>query len=283
MTSVEGGGIIGGGMEFPMMTLIGSYNSPNASERGLYGVTAHELAHMWVPMIVGTDERRRAWMDEGTTTFNGGHASNEYYPDDDSPAGTREGYLRIARAPDLEGELMRRSDYHYPGPAYGVASYSKPATLLNTLRSLLGEDEFERIYHGYIRAWAYKHPKPWDFFSYFSTESGMDLDWYWRAWYYETWTLDQAVGSVTTHDNGATTIVIEDLGWAPMPARVTITREDGETLKKEVPVDVWLNGTTSAALTIPAGSPVVRVEIDAENGFPDIDRSNNVWEAIEPE
>jgi len=276
MTSVEGGGIIGGGMEFPMMTLIGSYNSPQSNDTSLYGVTAHELAHMWFPMIVGTDERRHAWLDEGTTTFNGGHASNEFYPGTDFPAGTRDGYLDVARM-GREGELMRLSDYHYPGPAYGTASYSKPATLLNTLRALIGKQTFDPAYHEFIRTWAYKHPKPWDLFNFFDAASGMNLDWFWRAWYYETWTLDQAVAGVRTDPDG-TTIVIEDRGWAPMPARVTITRENGEVLEREVPVEVWLRGATSAEITVPPGSPVVRVEVDAQKAFPDIDRRNDVWE-----
>ncbi len=79
--------------------------------------------------------------------------------------------------------------------------------------------------------------------------------------------------------NDGTTITIVDHGWAPMPARVTITRENGETLKREVPVETWLSGATQADISVPPGSPVVRVEIDPDNGFPDIDRRNNVWEA----
>ncbi|KPK80239.1 MAG: peptidase, partial [Gemmatimonas sp. SM23_52] len=270
MTSVEGGGIIGGGMEYPMMTLMGSRNAPEDTDTSLYGLTAHELAHSWVPMIVGTDERRHSWMDEGTTSFNDDWASAVYWSGPEPVAGKNEEYLSLARR-GLEGEIMRRSDYHYTRDAYGVASYSKPAGLLNTLRALLGAETFERAYHRFIRTWAYKHPEPWDLFNLFSSESGMDLDWFWRTWYYETWTLDQAVGSLRADADG-TTIIIEDRGWAPMPARVTITLADGEILSREVPVEVWLNGKTSAELRVPPGSPVVRVEIDAENGFPDIDR-----------
>src|SRR5690606_2402340 len=99
----------------------------------------------------------------------------------------------------------------------------------------------------------------------------------WRTWYYETWTLDQAVRSVTQPADGGAAITVADLGDAPMPARLTITRENGETLQREVPVETWLSGARTATLTVPAGSPVVSVEIDAEHLFPDIDRANNVW------
>lgn len=274
MTSVEGAGIIGGGMEFPMMTLIGSYNQ--SSDEGLYGVTAHELAHMWVPMIVGTDERRHSWMDEGTTSYNTSPAEDDFYPGTDHRRENADDYLFVARM-GLEGEVMRWSDYHYSGTAYGTASYSKPAALLSTLRGLMGEAAFDSAYHDYIRTWAYKHPKPWDFFNHFSEAARRNLDWFWRAWYYETWTMDHAVGEVVT-DQGGTKVIVEDRGWVPMPARVTITRENGEQLQLEVPVETWLSGTTRAELSVPAGSPVVKVEIDAEKLFPDVDDRNNIWE-----
>ncbi|HEX9729304.1 MAG TPA: M1 family metallopeptidase [Gemmatimonadales bacterium] len=273
MSAIEGGGIIGGGMEFPMMTLIGDYNQRGDS--ALYYVTAHELAHMWVPMLVGTDEKRYAWMDEGTTTFNENQARMEFFPGLNHDLDDQNTYLGAARA-GLEGTMMRWSDYHYPGPAYGVASYSKPASLLVALRGLLGEERFLGIYRTYLLRWRYKHPKPWDFFRTVNAVSGENLDWFWRTWYYETWTLDHAVASVTA-SNDATIIVVEDRGTAAMPAWVTISRADGTTLVREVPVATWLSGATRAEITIPAGSAVIRVEIDRDGAFPDVDRSNNVW------
>jgi Peptidase family M1 domain len=273
VTIMEGGGIIGGGMEFPMMTLIGDYNE--ATDEDLYNVVAHELGHMWVPMMVSNDERRRAWMDEGTTTFNENQARTEFRPGQRHDLDDQLNYLGVARA-GMEGELMRWSDYHYPGPAYSIASYSKPATLLGSLRALLGPATFERAYREYLRRWRYHHPTPWDFFNTFGTVSGRNLDWFWRAWYYETWTLDQAVASVTPGRDG-TVIVVEDRGWAPMPARLTITRADGTTEEREVPVETWLTGAVRAEVVVGGRSPVTAVEIDAARVFPDADRSNNRW------
>jgi aminopeptidase N len=274
MTAVEGEGIIGGGMEYPMMTLISGY--VGASDTALYGVTAHELAHMWVPMIVGNDERRRSWMDEGTTSFNGGAAENEFYPGRRWELGNYGGYAEITRT-DEEGPIMRWSDFHYNGYAYSMASYAKPATLLWTLRGLLGEETFAKTYHTYIRRWAFKHPQPWDFFNTFNDVSGRNLDWFWRAFYYETWTLDQAVAGVKADESG-TTVTVADLGLAPMPARLTITLANGQVLKAEIPVDRWLEGARKADYVAKTASPVVKVEIDAEQVFPDVNRDNNVWE-----
>jgi aminopeptidase N len=159
MTAVEARDIIGGGMEYPMMTLIGNYEQ--APDTALYAVTAHEEGHMWFPMLVSTDERRYSWMDEGTTTFNENQAKTDFYPGRNWNLPEQEGYLAIVRD-DEEGEIMRRSAYHYSGAAYGIASYDKPATVLAALRGVLGKDVFERGLREYARRWKYKHPYPWD-------------------------------------------------------------------------------------------------------------------------
>jgi len=272
MTSVEGGGIIGGGMEYPMMTLIGNYRGQQPES--LYSVIVHELAHMWMPMTVSTNERRYAWMDEGTTTFNENMAETEYYPNGQNYIQNEfQSYLRIAGT-DAEGPIMRWSDHHYNGYAYGVASYSKPGSMLVVLQNLLGKETFQKAYHEFLDRWKYKHPYPWDMFNTFEDVSGRDLDWFWRAWYYETWTLDQAVRSVTSTEDG-TRIVIEDHGQVPMPATVVITMADGSTVSRTIPVEKWLQGATQATLMV--DGDVSKVVIDPDRKYPDNNRSNNRW------
>lgn len=275
MTSVEGADIIGGGMEFPMLTLLGDYN--RADTPALYAVTAHELGHMWVPMIVGANEKRHAWIDEGFTTFLENQAKPDYYPGlPDPEAADRESYLQVAR---LSGEqpMMRHGDYYEPGPGYGTASYAKPATMLTTLRHLLGGSTFTRAYESFIADWAFKHPSPWDFFNTFEREAGVDLDWFWRTWYYETWALDHAVVGVEK-DGRETVIRVEDQGWAFMPTRLLIELESGETLEREIPVGHWLTGATTAEIRIPASlGEVIKVVIDPQAHFPDLDREDNTW------
>lgn len=279
MTAVEGAGIITGGMEYPMMTLIGSYNQ--SSDDALYYVTAHELAHMWIPMIVGTDERRYAWMDEGSTTFHENMARTDFFassdPSVDQTAPDRETYIRFALS-QTEGEIMRWTDYQYPG-AGGIASYQKPATVLVALKKILGEEMFIAAWHRYLADWRYKHPKPWDFFNTIETVSGRDLDWFWSAWYFETWTLDQAVTGVSTTDD-ETTVRIANLGRVPMPVYLTITLADGQTEQREITVDRWLDGTSEIEATWTFRSAPIRIEIDAEAILPDVNRDNNVWVAM---
>ena len=276
MTAVEGGGIIGGGMEFPMMTLIGDYNE--RGDTALYAVTAHELAHMWVPMILANNERRYAWMDEGTTTFNENQAKKDFYPGIDWDVFEQESYIDVALA-ELEGSLMTYSDYHVPGPAYGIASYDKPGTILAALRAMLGEEVFMRAYHEYFDRWAFKHPYPWDFFRTFEDVSGRDLDWFWRSWYYETWTLDQAIGGIRV-DGDRSTVFIEDRGRVPMPVPLSIHCRNGETIERTVPVDPWLAGRRQTSIEIECA--VESVTIDPARDYPDVDRSNNTWEEGAP-
>ena len=274
MTAVEGEDIMGGGMEYPMMTLIGPYTAQG--DTALYSVTAHELGHMWFPMIVGVDERRYGWMDEGTTNFNENEAYNDFYPAGLS-AHLREQRQYVGFVNNVgDPELLRWTDLQQPNLG-GFATYTKPATLLSTLRALLGEETFLRTYRNYARTWAFKHPKPWDFFNAFNAGAGRNLDWFWSTWYKEAWTLDQAVGSVTS--SGASTVItVEDRGSAPMPARLLVTHQDGTTERREVPVETWLGGARTATVSVPSGSsPVVRVEIDPTSSFPDVDRANNVW------
>ena len=275
MTSVEGADIIEGGMEFPMLTLIGSYETGGPQD--LFNVTSHEIGHMWIPMIVGTNEKRHAWMDEGTTTFLEGESRMEYWPGVDHHRVEARTYLRLAQA-GLETSMMHHGDAYPTGPSYGVASYLKPSVLLVALRALIGREVFQEAYRSFIREWAFKHPTPWDFFNTFETVAGRDLDWFWSAYYFETWTMDHAVGRVAANPGAGSTVVVEDRGEAPFPATVRVGSSAGGTLEFEIPVEHWLEGNSSYQIELPpsAGS-VVRVEIDPAGVAPDADRDNNIW------
>ncbi len=274
MTAVEGSAIIGGGMEFPMMTLMGDYNARGDS--ALYYVTAHELAHMWIPMIVGSNERAFSWIDEGSTTFAENQARADFFPGPLHFLGDQNNYIQTALS-GMEGEIMRPSNYHASSVAFLTASYTKPASLLRALRGVLGDEVFLEAYRAFIHTWAFKHPYPYDLFNTFERVSGQDLDWFWRTWYFDTWTLDQAIGDVVTDETGVT-VTIDDFGRVPMPVRLRATYAGGRQEEVTLPVEVWLEeGRVRATATLPPG-PVTRVEIDPDRFFPDVDRSNNVWE-----
>jgi hypothetical protein len=172
---------------------------------------------------------------------------------------------------------MRHGDeYPYGTPAYLIATYEKMATNLVSLRAVLGSEPFLSTYRTYGLRWQYKHPTPYDFFNTFNSMSGRDLSWFWRPWWYETWTLDQAIASVTPVGQKVV-VTIEDRGLAPMPVRLAVTRGDGRVDRVTLPADIWLGGARRYALSLDPLPAITAIEIDPEHVFPDVDRSNNRW------
>jgi hypothetical protein len=260
-----------GGMEYPMMTCIGG----QWDTLGLYEVTTHEIGHMWFPMIVGSDEKRFAWMDEGLTQFDQSQAMGDFFKGFDDEARNRKNYLDIAEMGN-EVELMRHGDRYPTYASYGVASYYKPASVLVALRGVLGEATFHKAYTEYIRRWSYKHPSPYDLFHTFEDVSGKDLTWFWRTWFFETWKLDQAIDTVSTAGDSLE-VMLENRGKAPMPVFLAVTRANGVVDRRTIPADVWFSGERRHAIRIPRQPAVKSIEIDTARDFPDLDRSNQVW------
>jgi aminopeptidase N len=271
MTGVDGPSSCGG-MEYPMMTCLGGIGEDTI---GLYSVTVHETGHMWFPMMVGSNERRHMWMDEGLTQYNGYQAEKDFLKQQNEQGG-RDSYLALARAQG-EVELMRHSDQVPPrtaSRAHGVAAYDKPAAMLMALRGILGEETFTRAYQEYGRRWKYKHPTPYDFFNTFENVVGQDMDWFWTPFFFETWTMDQAIASVT-REGANTRITIRDNGLAPMPVLLAILHADAKNERRTIPVSVWLGGARETSIVVPGN--VANVWIDPDDVLPDIDRTNNVW------
>ena len=286
MTAVEG--IIGGGMEYPMMTLIGGARN----DQSLFSVTYHELGHMWFPMVVGQNEKAFTWMDEGLTSYNTNEGIRSFFdgsaenrPEIDAWNRNRQSHYFLAGT-GLAVEPMRHNDLFPMGggtrqvdpvqnASRGVASYSTPAVLLHAIEGIYGRDRFLEAYRAYARRWAYKHPYPYDLFNTFEDVLGEDLDWLWTPTLFETWTVDQGIVSVEEAADGVH-VSIADYGLAPMPAIVVATYANGETAEQRVEVQHWLTGARSASVTFPSGD-VTRVELDPGDFTLDVDRTNNVW------
>jgi peptidase M1-like protein len=270
MTAVDGPNSCGG-MEYPMMTCIGG----QWDTLGMYEVVTHEIGHMWFPMMVGSDEKRFAWMDEGLTQFDQSQSMADFFKGFDDEARNRKNYLDFSTVAG-EVELMHHGDRFPSYGSYAVAAYYKPATALVALRGVLGRDLFHKAYVEYIRRWRYKHPSPWDFFETFEDVSGRDLSWFWRTWFFETWRLDQAIDSVTTMGDSLD-IQIGNRGKAPMPVPLVVTRGDGRADSVTVPVDVWLGGAKKTDVKVAKEPAVKNIEIDPGRNFPDVDRDNQRW------
>ena len=278
MTSMEGV-LDGGGMEYPMMTLM----QPWADTLSLAGDLMHETGHMWFPMQVGSNETRYPWMDEGFTQFDVAQGMRVLYGahrtggrPNDSEQGQRMLYLQRARA-GADAPLMLPGD-EFPQSLYFIMYYDKTAQALAALRAILGADVFHKAFVEYGRRWIGKHPQPYDFFNTMADVSGLDLSWFWQTWFYHAWALDQAIAQVRP-DGDSLAITVEDRGLAPMPVLLAVTRADGSTQRLEVPVSVWLGGARRTVVRVAAQPAVTQVAIDPDGAFPDLDRTNQVWRA----
>jgi hypothetical protein len=276
MTSMEGV-LTGGGMEYPRMTLM----QPWADTLSLAGDLMHETGHMWFPMMVGSDETRATFMDEGFTQFDEAQGLRPLYGEPrkggriaDTEQGQRLLYTRVAAAGE-DQVLMTRGDLFRPD-LYNIIFYDKTAQVLAALRGVLGEPEFHRAFRSYGKRWIGRHPHPEDFFNAMSSASNQDLSWFWNTWFYNAWPLDQAISRVAADGEG-TAITIEDRGLAPMPVKLAITRDDKSVEHVEIPVTVWLKGARFYVAHVASSPEIVRVEIDPDQLFPDINRENQVW------
>jgi hypothetical protein len=254
------------GMEYPMLTF--DPRAPSREER--QWVLAHELGHQWMPMIVGSNERLYPWMDEGFNTFIDLAGAAKYFagtPYGDSievhPLHLYQDHAIAGREQPLISRPVEVRDLFWTG-------YQKPALMLQTLRyEVLGKERFDAAFRQYIRAWAYKHPTPADFFRVMRDASGVDLDWFWRDWVYTTARLDQAVDSI-----GAEKVFLANRGTMTLPLEMDLVYGDGSSERVRLPVEMWNLGP-SFAYRPKAGKDVRRVTIDPRKALPDADRSNN--------
>jgi hypothetical protein len=188
------------GMEYPMICF--NYGRTEAdgtySERiknGMIGVIIHEVGHNFFPMIVNSDERQWAWMDEGINTFLQFQAEQEFdnnFPSSRGPANKIVDYMRLPKN-QLEPIMVNTENIIQ----YGPNAYAKPATALNILReTIMGRELFDFAFKQYAQRWAFKHPTPADFFRTMEDASAVDLDWFWRGWFYDTDPVDISIDSV---------------------------------------------------------------------------------------
>ncbi len=180
-----------GGMEYPMITFNGprtnlqddgSRTYSLATKRGLIGVVIHEVGHVYFPMIVNSDERQWTWMDEGLNSYMDGVAGREWDPD--IPWGVEPSDITAYMQSQNQVPIMTQSDSVLN---LGPNAYSKPAVALNILReTIMGRDLFDFAFKQYSNLWMFKRPTPADFFRTMEEASGVDLDWFWRGWFYST-------------------------------------------------------------------------------------------------
>jgi hypothetical protein len=264
-----------GGMEYPGIVFCGS----GATQDGLFGVTDHEFGHTWFPMIVGSNERRYGWMDEGFNTFINSLADDDFNNGEyKQPALNAHEIAAYLFNPNSESifntpDAMKEANI-------GTSLYFKPGFGLQLLRNqILGADRFDYAFKTYINRWAYKHPTPWDFFRSMDNAAGEDLGWFWKGWFLENYKLDQSISSVT-FENGqpanGSIVTLENLDQMAMPVVLSYETVSGTKGTIKLPVEIW-NNTAVFKVKIPVNEALRSVTIDEEHVFPDMNTANNSW------
>lgn len=267
-----------GGMEYPGIIFCGY----KAEEDGLFGVTDHEFGHTWFPMIVGSNERKYGWMDEGFNTFINSLADDDFNKGEyKAPPATME-YTGVSMFGNYSEAIMNTPDALQEANI-GTALYSKPGYGLQLLRNeILGPVRFDYAFRAYIRRWAYKHPTPWDFFRTIENVAGENLGWFWKAWFLENYKLDQAIVSVNYINNDAANgalVTIANLDQMAMPVNLAYETVNGSKGTLKLPVEIW-NNAISKKIKLPTKEKLKTVTIDPGKIFPDQDFSNNEWKGL---
>ena len=269
------------GMEYPGM----AFDGITDAGKELFWITAHEIGHTWYPMIVGSNERRDAWMDEGFNTFIDTFESDEfkggvYGPKRDSEYAEKGGNPvdeilplladadapPILSSPDVMGEKYRHS-----------VTYFKTALGLRLLRDvIIGPERFDPAFRKYTADWAFKHPKPADFFREIESEAGEDLSWFWRGWFMNNWQLDLGITSVAYVEGDpakGAAVTLESRDKLVMPVELSVAYADGKTTLIRLPVETWMRA--KPVITVPGGK-IISVMLDPAHKLPDRERANNV-------
>ncbi|MGZ3761194.1 MAG: M1 family metallopeptidase [Mucilaginibacter sp.] len=258
-------------MEYPMMVNDAPYEKPEDDIE----LTDHEIFHSMFPFYMGVNETKYGWMDEGWATIGEWTISHIIDPkitdlyaidsyennagkEDDVPITT------------LTTQLSSQSSYQNN-------CYSKPALGYLYVKDLLGDELFTKALHYYIAQWHGKHPMPYDFFNCMNIGSGVNLNWFWKAWFFERGFPDLALTKVIAQKNEYTA-VITNMGTKPVPVDLTVYYRDGTTKLIHETIAAWKNGNKTYTVSFTAKKRVQKIILGT--GYdPDVNKADNVWVA----
>ncbi|MBP9924778.1 MAG: M1 family metallopeptidase [Cyclobacteriaceae bacterium] len=265
------------GMEYPMVI--------NSNQ----GAADHETGHQWWPMMVGTNETRYGWMDEGFNQYmnilSDDNAEGKPY----NLNGLGQSYGRMSGS-ESEAPLMWNAND--AGSGYGFQTYSKTPLMLSMLGGIVGDDAVISAMKKYTSTWAFKHPSPWDYMFFMDNELGQNLEWFWYYWLFTTESVEGSIKDVKTA-SGKTTVEVYQAGEMPSPVVLKIEFDsagpaiktlpnakmiDATTALVTWPVSVWFNGSRTFKATMNFGErKIKKITLDPNGRFPDADAKDNVW------
>lgn len=265
------------GMEYPMVI--------NSNQ----GAADHETAHQWWPMMLGTNETRYGWMDEGFNQYmnvlSDADAAGKPYTLD----GLGQSYGRISGEESEPPMMWSAND---AGAYYGFQTYQKTPLMLSMLGGIVGDESVINAMREYTKVWSYKHPSPWDYIFFMNNQLGQDLEWFWYYWLWTTESVNGSIQDVKT-TKGKTTVTIHQAGQMPSPVVLKVEFEtQGPTLKKienatmlddntavvTWPASVWFNGNRTFEATMNFGERTIKkITYDPYGRFPDVNVTDNFW------
>lgn len=287
---VQGGD---GGMEYPMLTMITGARTLES----LIGVAVHEAIHSWYQMVLGTNESKYPWMDEGFTTYAQGYVSEVLFNLNSSNphANNYRGHDYVVSEKLIE-PLTTHADHYKTNTGYGVNSYSRGAIFLHQLSYIIGEENLDKGMRIYYDTWKFKHPNPNDFKRIMEKQSGLELDWYLEHWVGTINSIDYGVKAAEEME-GKTKVVLERLQPMPMPIDLVVTYTDGSQEVYYIPLQImrgekpdsdfeitkvkasdwgWTSPTYELMIDKPI-SEIQKMEIDPSGRMADINKENNIF------
>ncbi|WP_353479984.1 M1 family metallopeptidase [Haliscomenobacter sp.] len=265
------------GMEYPMVI----NSNQDAAD--------HETAHQWWPMMLGTNETRYGWMDEGFNQYMNilSDADSGGKPYNLDGLGQYYGWMS-----GDENEAPMMWSANDAGSGYRFQTYQKAPLMLSMLGGIVGDQAVINAMKKYTAAWAYKHPSPWDYIFFMNNELGQDLEWFWYYWLWTTESVDGSIQDVKT-TSGKTTVTIQQAGQMPSPVVLKVEFEaagpviktlpnakmiDATTAEVTWPVSVWFDGKRTFDAEMNFGKrKIKKITFDPHGRFPDANSDDNVW------
>ncbi|MBU6341578.1 MAG: peptidase [Bacteroidetes bacterium] len=255
-------------MEYPMMV----NDNPLEDVDETIELTVHEIFHTMFPFYLGINETRYGWMDEGWATLGEWLLSPMIDPGIVDEYGM-ERYNKLAGT-DNDLPIVTPSTLQ-SGNTLMVNSYPKPGLGYLYALDMLGDTVFFRGLHHYIRTWQGKHPIPNDFFQCMNAGSGVDLNWFWKSWFFENGVPDLAISKVQL-DAKQAVITIENRGNKPVPVDISVIYQDKSVQKVHKSIEVWKSGAKNLDISVEGKKTVSEIRLGSTY-VPDVNKSDNVW------
>jgi len=265
------------GMEYPMVI--------NSNQ----GAADHEIAHQWWPMMLGTNETRYGWMDEGFNQYMNILSAADTRAKPYNLNGLGQSYGRMSGS---ESEAPMMWSANDAGSGYSFQTYSKTPLMLSMLGGIVGDEAVINAMKKYTTTWAFKHPSPWDYMFFMNNELGQDLEWFWYYWLFTTETVESSIQDVKTV-KGKTTVAVHQAGQMPSPVVLKVEFEstgpaikpvknakmiDATTVEVTFPASVWFNGSRTFNAVLDFGErKIKKITFDPNGRFPDSNVADNVW------